>query len=134
MIAVGPGDVNLGCGIMFTACWCVGIIECVAVVLTPLSCPAEDLGAALGALGSIRSTAATCATAIYVAILNNKLATLTPKMVSAAALENGLPASSLPTLLAGTGTWNYTGVPGITGDITTAVGVAIREASYRSFQ
>lgn len=134
MIAVAPGTISLGCGIMFTACWCVGVLECVAVVLTPLSCPPEDLGAALGALGSIRSTAATCATAIYVAILNNKLGSITPKLVSAAAVKNGLPVSSLPTLLADTTTGNFSGVPGITPGITMAVGAAMQEASRRSFQ
>jgi len=134
MISVGPGTVSLGCGLMFTACWCVGVLECIAVVLTPLSCPPEDLGAALGALGSIRSTAATCATAIYVSILNNKMASITPKLVSEAALKNGLPASSIPMLLLDTATGNFTNVPGITPDITMAVGAAMADASAKSFR
>ncbi|KAF2815685.1 uncharacterized protein BDZ99DRAFT_120678 [Mytilinidion resinicola] len=133
MIAVGPGSVSLDCGLMLTACWCIGVIECIAVVLTPLSCPPEDLGAALGALGSVRSTAAMCATAIYVAILNSKLASITPALVSQAALKNVLPASSIPTLLMDTATGNFTNVPGITPGITLAVEAAMAEASARSF-
>jgi len=61
MAAVGPGDQALGIGLMFFACFSVGVIECIGVVVAPLTCPPEDLGAALGALGSIRSTFAAVA-------------------------------------------------------------------------
>ena len=61
MAAVGPGDKDLGVALMFLAVFSVGVIECVAVVNCPITCPPEHLGSALGALGSIRSTCAAIA-------------------------------------------------------------------------
>lgn len=61
MAAVGPGDKNLGVALMFLAVFSVGVIECIAVVNCPVTCPPEHLGSALGALGSIRSTSAAIA-------------------------------------------------------------------------
>lgn len=46
---------------MFMAVWAVGTIEAIGNIVTPLTCPPEDLGAALGALGSIRSGVAAIA-------------------------------------------------------------------------
>lgn len=44
-----------GIAFMMMACFAVGIIETATLALAPLSCPPEDLGVALGALGSFRS-------------------------------------------------------------------------------
>lgn len=121
----------------------------------PLALPSEDIGAALGALGSIRSAGASVATAIYVSaprreaaefnvqtlmpgsqttILNNKLADYLPKYVTPAATNAGLPQSSLPALFAAITAGDLTTVPGITPRITAAVGVASAQAAAISFR
>ncbi|KIV91046.1 hypothetical protein PV10_05631 [Exophiala mesophila] len=133
MAAVGPGDKDLGVALMFLAVFSVGVIECVAVVNCPITCPPEHLGSALGALGSIRSTCAAIATAIYSAILANKLGSITPARVSEAALDAGLPESSLPELLEQYSS-DLSDVPGITAQITSAVEDAIVQAASASFK
>jgi hypothetical protein len=70
--------------------------------------------------------------AIYATILTNKLASITPEKVSAAALAAGLPQSSLASLLASQS--NTTAVVGITPRITAAVALATAQAAAKSFQ
>lgn len=55
MTSVGPEDKAKGIALMTMACLSVGVIETASLSLAPLSCPPEDLGVALGTLGSIRS-------------------------------------------------------------------------------
>lgn len=88
MVSIGPGQESKGVGLMFMACFSVGVIEACSLSLgeyqysckerngrmltmisAPLALPSEDIGAALGALGSIRSGGASVATAIYVSIM-----------------------------------------------------------------
>lgn len=54
MVSIQPGDETKAIALMFMACFSVGIIETCSLALAPLACPSEDIGAALGALGSIR--------------------------------------------------------------------------------
>jgi hypothetical protein len=81
MITLQPGDENRGIALMFMACFSVGIIEIWSLTLAPLAVPSEDLGVALGALGSIRTAGASVATANYVTILSNRLVSEVPKLV-----------------------------------------------------
>lgn len=55
MTTVNMGDRAKGVVLMLMACFSVGIIETASLSLAPLTCPPEDLGVALGTLGSIRS-------------------------------------------------------------------------------
>ena len=55
MVSVEYGDRAKGIGLMLMASLAVGVIETASLSLAPLSCPPEDLGVALGTLGSIRS-------------------------------------------------------------------------------
>lgn len=53
MSAVQPGDDVMGPALVSFVMIPIGIIEVGARALLPLTCPDEDIGAALGALGSI---------------------------------------------------------------------------------
>lgn len=55
MVSVNLDDRAKGIAFMLLACFSVGIIETASLSLAPLTCPPEDLGVALGTLGSIRS-------------------------------------------------------------------------------
>jgi Fungal trichothecene efflux pump (TRI12) len=134
MVSVGPGDEVKGIALMFMACFSVGIIEICSLALAPLACGSEDLGVALGALGSIRSGGASVATAIYTSILSNKLGKLVPEYVSNAALEAGLPSSSLTALFTNLSTGTLAKVPGISPSIIKAVVAAQASAAAKSFR
>lgn len=53
MASVHPGDDKKGPALVTFIMLPIGIIEVGARALLPLTCPDEDIGAALGALGSI---------------------------------------------------------------------------------
>jgi hypothetical protein len=61
MISLKPGQEAKGVGLMFIACFWLGVIEIVSLALAPLACPTKDIGAATGALGSLRSAGANVA-------------------------------------------------------------------------
>jgi hypothetical protein len=134
MVSIQPGEESKGVGLMFMACFSVGIIETCSLALAPLAVGSEDLGVALGALGSIRSGGAGVATAIFVTILVNKLASEIPALVSVAAVQAGLPESSLTALFAGLTAGNFTGVPGITPQIIQATVTANSQAAANAFR
>ncbi|KAI9924116.1 hypothetical protein MW887_007356 [Aspergillus wentii] len=100
-----------------------------------LYCKPEDIGLASGFLGSAKQIAGTIATAIYIAILNNQIAANLPRDVSAAALDAGLPESSLTDLVEAASAGNDStmeAVPGITNDIIAAVSDVIKTAYSQS--
>jgi len=134
MVSLGPGDETNGVALMFMACFSVGIIETCSLALAPLACASEDLGAALGALGSIRSGGASVATAIYSTILSNKLGKYVPELVAPAALSAGLPSSSLPSLFTNLTAGTLPKVPGINENIIAAVTAANSQAAAESFK
>lgn len=61
MISVQPGTQARATGLMFMACYSVGLIETSALALAPLSCPPEDIGVANGALVAVRNGGASIA-------------------------------------------------------------------------
>ena len=134
MVSIQPGQQSKGIGLMFMACYSVGVIETCSLALAPLSCATEDIGAALGALGSIRSGGASVATAIFVTILDNKLAKFVPEYVAPAALDAGLPKTSLIALFTNLATGTLDLVPGITPKIIAAVATANARAGADSFR
>ena len=105
--------------------------------MCPLYCSPQDIGLASGFLGSAKQVAGTIATAIYVAILDNRIAVDLPRDVSATAVNAGLPSSSLTDLLeavsAGT-TAAYDAVPGMTASILGKVTEAVKTAYSQSFR
>ncbi|OAL29462.1 hypothetical protein AYO20_09199 [Fonsecaea nubica] len=134
MITVGPGQESKGIGILFIACLTVGIVETCALALAPLPLPTEDIGVALGALGSIRSSGASVATAIYTTILSNKLSDFTGPRVTQAALAAGLPQDSLSALLTSLASGDLSGVSGMNPTITAAVAAATASAAADAFK
>lgn len=112
----------------------VGYIELVVLTTAPLCLAPEDLGLATGVGGTVRAGCGAIATAIYVTILNNKVATNVPKYVGPAAVEAGLPKSSLPSLYKGLSSGNLTAVPDLTPKIQSAAGYAYKVAYGKSFQ
>lgn len=94
----------------------------------------QDIGLATGVLGSIRAIGGAIAQTIYVSILQNKVATNLPALVTPAATKAGLPTSSLPQLFAGITAGNFTAVPGITPEIIAAAGAATQQAYIESFK
>jgi multisubunit Na+/H+ antiporter MnhG subunit len=134
MVSLKPGQQTNGIALMFMACFSVGIIETCSLALAPLACASEDLGAALGALGSIRSGGASVATAIYSTILSNKLGKYVPELVTPAALNAGLPSSSLPDLYTNLSAGTLTKTPGINADIIAAVMSADSSAAAEAFK
>lgn len=134
MLSINPGDEKKGIALMFMACFSVGIIEACSLSLVPLSCPSEDLGVALGTLGSIRSGGAAVATAIFVTVLTNKLTAFIPAKVTPAALQAGLPQSSLKELFANLATGSLAKTPGINAGIIEAVVAANAQAGAEAFR
>lgn len=135
MVSINPGQEAKGVALMFMATVSVGVLESCSLALAPLALPTEDIGAALGALGSIRSGGASVGLAIYVAILNNKLVALVPPRVSEAATAAGLPASSLTALLTGLSTGvGLDEVPGINPEILAAAVAAQSGAAADAFR
>ncbi|KAL5362255.1 fungal trichothecene efflux pump [Aspergillus floccosus] len=134
MVSANPGQEAKGIALIFMACFSVGIIETCSFALLPLSLPTEDIGAALGALGSIRSGGASVATAVYTTILNNKLNALVPPAVTAAAVKAGLPQASVEDLLSNLSAGKFENVPGINDGIVAAVGAAKSSAAANAFR
>ncbi|KAJ9658280.1 hypothetical protein H2201_007839 [Coniosporium apollinis] len=134
MVSIQPGDETKAIALMFMACFSVGIIETCSLALAPLACPSEDIGAALGALGSIRSGGAAVATAIFVTVLTNKMTQFVPAYVTPAALESGLPESSLVPLFGNLTTGTLDVVPGINPQIIAAVAAANARAAADAFR
>lgn len=134
MVSLSPGQEVRGIALMFMACFSVGVIETCSLTLAPLACKSEDLGAALGALGSIRSAGASLAVAIYSTILSEKLTKFVPEQVTPAALGAGLPASSLTDLYSNLTAGTLAKVPGINAAIIAAVNAANSEAAADAFR
>jgi hypothetical protein len=112
-----------------------GYVENLTLSAVGLLWEPDDLGLVGGVLGAIRSAAGAIATAMYSSILTSESSRHLPNYVGPAAIEAGLPESSVPALLAGLSTGTFSDVEGITAGITAAAQEAARNAysiSYRT--
>ena len=134
MVSINPRDETRGVVLMFMACFSIGLVEICSLSLAPLALPSEDIGAAVGALGSIRSTGSSVAIAIYTTILSNKLAEFMDPRVSNAALAAGLPDSSIAALLKALTSGDFRTVPRINAQIIAAVAAASAGAAADAFR
>ncbi|KAK6386262.1 hypothetical protein LTS17_001837 [Exophiala oligosperma] len=134
MAGVQPYGQALSCTMIALAGFSVGLVETASRSLLPMSCPDEDLGAALGALGCLGFTTASIGTAVYSTILSNKAKSIIPKKVTAAALNGGLPASSLPSLFLSMSLPNITEVPSINSTIIGKVHMATLQGYADSYR
>lgn len=115
-------------------CIAVGYIEILAFVLAPFCLKPEDLGVALGLVGTSRATLSSITQAVFVTILDNKLASNIPKYVIPSALAAGLPKTSLSALLKGLAAGDFSSIPGITPSVVAAAVDANKEAYVQSFK
>jgi hypothetical protein len=154
MAAMQPGDEALGCSLMAFAGFAIGVIETASRTLLPLTCPDEDIGAAIGVLGLVGYASASVASmslshilpsliyqcssdsisaAIYSTILSNKVKSIVPHEAGVAAIRAGLPESSLPIFLQLYST-NITSVPGMTDKIILSVTEGVTQGYADSFR
>ncbi|KAK4941407.1 hypothetical protein LTR10_018676 [Elasticomyces elasticus] len=134
MAGTTPTTPTMAVVLVLLAAISLGYVENVALTIGPFCLKQEDLGIALGLLGATRSTLATTAQAIFIAILDNKLITNVPKYVVPAAVNAGLPKSAAVALLEGLAVGNFTAVPDITPKIIAAAVVANKEAYSQSMK
>ena len=112
-----------------------GYVENLTLSAVGLLWEPDDLGLVGGVLGAIRSAAGAISTAMYSSILASESAKYLPDYVGPAAIEAGLPEASVPALLAGLSTGDFSAVDGITDSITAAASEAAKQAyslSYRT--
>lgn len=113
---------------------CVGWVDNIGFAGVSLLFEPEDIGLVFGVLGSIRTLGGGVAQALYVSVLQNKIAHYLPAYVAPAAVESGLPQSSLPALFAAIATGDFSSVPGITPQIAAAVAAQVKQAYISSFR
>ena len=115
----------------------IGAIESIAgVAVTIVLKDQTEIGAAAGAYGSIRSVAGVIATAIFTAILQNRVANNVATDVAPALFEAGLPKTSIPTFITALSAGDLadlTKVPGVTKKIIEVGVVALQGAYSNAF-
>ncbi|CAM1501313.1 Fc.00g104750.m01.CDS01 [Cosmosporella sp. VM-42] len=107
-------------------CTAVGFVENISFPGVTLIWEAQDIGLATGILGSIRGFGGAIAQALYVSVLNNELTKKIPAKVIPAAVDAGLPESSVQGLLAGVAAGDFSAVPGVTDAVAAAVAAAVK--------
>lgn len=111
-----------------------GYVENLTLSTMALVWEPDDIGLVAGVMGAIRTAAGALATSMYVSILDTQLTKYLPTYIGPAALQAGLPESSMPALLAGVSTGSFTAVPGINAGVLAAIGDPIKEAYAMSFR
>ncbi|KAK5115251.1 hypothetical protein LTR62_001451 [Meristemomyces frigidus] len=111
-----------------------GYVENLTLSTMALVWEPDDIGLVAGVLGCIRTACGALATSMYVSILNSQLTKNLPKFVGPAAVQAGLPSSSLPALLVGLGTGSFDAVPGVNAAILAAIGSPVKQAYANSFR
>lgn len=83
--------------------------------------------------GSIRSVISSVGSALYISVLNNRLAQTIPSEVPPAIIQAGLLASSVPTFLQGLTSGSFKEVPGLNDAIFAAGTRAFRVAKLHAY-
>lgn len=131
-IDVGTHAQTIVLGLMTTTF--MGWIDNIGYAGVSLLFDAQDIGLACGLLGTIRSLGGAVSSALYVSILQNKVSSYLLQYVVPAALEAGLPQTSIPALFAGLATGDFSAVPGITAEIGAVVATEVRHAYVSSIK
>lgn len=135
MVSIKPGQQTSAIAILFMLAFFTGIIEIASLGLIPLACPTEDIGVAVGALGSIRSGGATVATAIFTTILSNKINKFLPQYVVPVALDAGVSSpGDLATLISELTAGTLETFPGLSPAMVEEVKTANALAWTESFK
>ena len=93
-----------------------------------------DIGLVTGVLGAIRTAISAIATSMYSSILSTEAAKYLPRYVTPAALDAGLPQSSIKALFAGITAGDFSAVPGITPQIIAVVAAQVKHAYSLAFR
>lgn len=134
LASVSPGlhATTITLGVLATVA--VGFNENIAYPGVTLIFDACDIGLASGALGSIRAMGGAIAQALYVSILNNRLAQNIETKVVPAAVEAGLPSSSITALLEAIPVGNFSSVPGAAEAVVGVVIAGVQDSYVSSFR
>lgn len=111
-----------------------GYVENLTLSTMALVWEPDDIGLVAGVLGAIRTAAGAIATSMYSSILATEMAKYLPKYVAPAALQAGLPESSLPALMAGVSAGSFDAVPGANAAVLAAIGSPVKHAYAMSFR
>lgn len=111
-----------------------GYVENLTLSTMALVWEPDDIGLVAGTLGAIRTAAGAIAVSMYSSILTTELSRFLPQYVPPAAAAAGLPQASIPALFAAITAGDFTTVPGITPDIISTVGQAVKHAYSMSFR
>ncbi|KAL1891973.1 hypothetical protein Sste5346_007317 [Sporothrix stenoceras] len=121
--------------IMTLGVFFVGWAESLAITMITLSISnQQELGSAGGLAGSVRFLIVSIASTIYTVVLNNRLASTVAAQVPAALEAAGLPASSVAAFIAALTSGDYSGVAGLTDDITAAGTKAYKQANVDAYR
>lgn len=112
----------------------VGFIDNVGFAGVSLLVEPSDIGLACGVLGSLRTVAGSIAQSLYLSIFSTEITKNLPAYVAPAAVQAGLPQTSLPDLFAGLVSGNFSAVQGVTPNILTIVAEQAKLAYSRSFR
>ncbi|ORY09230.1 fungal trichothecene efflux pump [Clohesyomyces aquaticus] len=129
-----PATKSMGIAFTILGPFFVGFIELAALSLAPLFCKPDDIGLSSGMLASIRAAGGSIAVAVYSTVLTNRLSTTIPSVVGGAAVDAGLPASELPTVLTAVAAGTLAKVPGVSQGVMTAIAAAIPTAYGQAFK
>lgn len=116
----------------------MGYVEVVGTTIIGITCRDQaEIGTAVGVGGSMRSTVSTIGSAIYTAILTNRLVKTIPNEVPPKLIAAGLPTSSVEAFLSaitiGTPT-AFNNVPGLTPSIEATGIAAYKVASCQAYR
>lgn len=134
MAGSNPGNKSTSIAVVVLASTVVGAVECIIYTLAMLLCDPEDLSLSFGVMASFRTLLASVATAIYGSVLTNKLTINILKYVIPVAIEQGLPASEIPSLIQGLSTGNPSALKGIAPSIIAASFTAFQHAYTVTFR
>ncbi|OQU97191.1 hypothetical protein CLAIMM_03165 [Cladophialophora immunda] len=131
LVSCNPHNFGQSAAFFFLAAMPLGIMEMTAGLLVQMDSNDADLGTVFSIVFLIKSASGSIFTSVFIAILNNKLPAELKKYVIPAALQAGLPQSSLTALAGAVTSGNstlLTHVPGMDTAIEAAVGSGLATA------
>ncbi|KIW30533.1 uncharacterized protein PV07_06272 [Cladophialophora immunda] len=131
LVSCNPHNFGQSAAFFFLAAMPLGIMEMTARLLVQMDSNDADLGTVFSIVFLIKSASGSIFTSVFIAILNNKLPAELKKYVIPAALQAGLPQSSLTALAGAVTSGNstlLTHVPGMDTAIEAAVGSGLATA------
>lgn len=133
-----PYNFNTAISLIVIGNFLVGWNETIAIMNAGICVlDQKDIGIGAGLAGSMRSAVSAVAGAIYIAVLNTRLASTIPAEVPPAIIDAGLPASSVAefiTALSSGSAKALAVVPGITDQIIVAGTKAYKQANADAYK